>query len=429
MDQVDERAVMRKIFFRLVPLLMALYVVAYVDRVNVGFAALTMNKDLMLSPAIYGMGAGIFFIGYTLFAVPGNIMMVRLGARRWLARIVFVWGFFASAMALVQGQNSFLAIRFLLGVAEAGLFPAMVIYLTYWFPARYLARIMAICSLAIPIALAVGAPVSTAIMGLDGHLGLKGWQWLFLLEGLPAIAMTFAVLKGLPDEPASSLWLTARERAWVKDELLKDLGMGAASAARDDKLSVWRVFTHPAILALGFMYFCTTSTNLGLSLFLPQIVKEQGFTTMQTGFISAVPYIFGCVGMVTIGYLSDLFNERKGHVIASFLIAAAGLGLAGWLGSSVGSIAALCFATVGILGIKGPFWPLPSLYVTGANAAVAIAFINSLGGLGGFVGPSLVGIAKQYTHNFQSGLYLLAGMALMAAAVALLCLDAPRSRS
>ena len=417
MESVHEKAVMRKIFFRLVPLLITLYIISYIDRVNVGFAALTMNKDLGLSPSVYGWGAGIFFIGYCLFEVPSNLLMVRVGARKWIARILFTWGLAASAMMFVQGPNSFLVMRFVLGVAEAGFFPAVVLYLTYWFPARYRGRIISTFMLSIPIALAVGAPVSTLIMELDGALGLKGWQWLFMLEGIPGVLLTGAVLKTLTDDPASAKWLTSSEKQWLQSELDQDVRNSAAAAGGGAPLSVWQVFKHPVILALSFIYFCATATNLGLSLFLPQIIKQQGFTTMQTGFLSAIPYIFGCIGMVGIGALSDYFNERKKFLIATMLIAAVGLVLAGWFGSNIAAIAALCFATIGILGCKGPFWPLPASYMTGASAAAGIAFINSLGNLGGFAGPSIVGIAKDLTNTFGAGLYALGGMALLAAAI------------
>ncbi len=420
METVQERAVVRKVFMRLVPLLMGLYIISYIDRVNVGFAALTMNKDIGLSASIFGWGAGIFFVGYCLFEVPSNLMMVKVGARRWIARILFTWGVLASAMAFIQGPTSFLVMRFLLGVAEAGFFPAVVLYLTFWFPARYRARIIATFSLAIPLALAIGAPVSTLIMEMDGVLGYKGWQWLFFLEGIPGVLLTLVVLRVLPDSPQGAKWLNAAERKWLADELEKDVQASPAAGKDGAHLSVLQVFKHPAILTLCFIYFCATATNLGVSLFLPQIVKQQGFTNMQTGLISAVPYIFGCIGMIGIGYLSDRHNERKGYVIAAMLIAAAGLGLAGWFGNTIAAIAALCLATIGILGIKGPFWSLPSAYLTGASAAAGIAFINSVGNLGGFFGPSIVGMARELTGNFESGLYALSGLAVAAVFVALI---------
>jgi ACS family tartrate transporter-like MFS transporter len=412
MDKVVEQQVMRKLFFRLTPLLMFLFIIAYVDRVNVSFAALTMNKDIGLDAYTYGWGAGIFFLGYFIFEVPSNLILARVGARIWIARILFSWGIVACAMAWVQGGTSFLAMRFLLGIAEAGFFPGVILYLTYWFPARYRARIISRFMLAIPLALAVGAPVSTWIMQLDGALGFKGWQWLFVLEGLPAVIMPIAVLMLLPDKPSKAPWLNEKEKKWLEKELESDR---EAVAVKKAESSIAKVFTNPFVWAFCFIYFANVCTNYGLSMFLPQIIKQQGFSTMQTGFIMSLPYIAGCAGMLIIGYLSDRFKERKWHLIASLLITAVGLGIAGWLGSTVGAIAAIIFGAIGIMGCKGPFWPLPSAYLTGAGAAAGIALINSVGNLGGFVGPYMLGWTKQVTNSFSGGLYFLALVALAGA--------------
>jgi ACS family tartrate transporter-like MFS transporter len=380
--------------------------------VNVSFAALTMNKDIGLDAYTYGWGAGIFFLGYFIFEVPSNLILARVGARIWIARILFSWGIVACAMAWVQGGTSFLAMRFLLGIAEAGFFPGVILYLTYWFPARYRARIISRFMLAIPLALAVGAPVSTWIMQLDGALGFKGWQWLFVLEGLPAVIMPIAVLMLLPDKPSKAPWLNEKEKKWLEKELESDR---EAVAVKKAESSIAKVFTNPFVWAFCFIYFANVCTNYGLSMFLPQIIKQQGFSTMQTGFIMSLPYIAGCAGMLIIGYLSDRFKERKWHLIASLLITAVGLGIAGWLGSTVGAIAAIIFGAIGIMGCKGPFWPLPSAYLTGAGAAAGIALINSVGNLGGFVGPYMLGWTKQVTNSFSGGLYFLALVALAGA--------------
>jgi len=414
MDQVIEQKIMRKLFLRLVPLLTVLYIASYLDRVNVSFAALTMNKQIGLSAYAYGLGAGIFFIGYCVFEIPSNLMLVRVGARRWIARILFTWGLCACAMAWVQGPRSFLTMRFILGVAEAGFFPGVILYLTYWFPARYRARIISRFMLSIPISLAVGAPVSTWLLQLDGALGLQGWQWLYILEGLPAALLPIAVLTLLPDNPSKASWLSEGEKNWLQRELEQDREKVALTKPTG---SIAKVFTNPVILALGFIYFADTGANLGLSMFLPQIIKAQGFSTMQTGFISSIPYITGCAGMLTIGYLSDHFKERKWHLIVCLMMIAIGLGTAGFLGNSVGAIVAISFATIGIMGAKGPFWPIPSAYLTGAGAAAGIAFINSLGNLGGFAGPYMIGFAKRMTNSFSGGLYALALMTFMGAIV------------
>jgi ACS family tartrate transporter-like MFS transporter len=393
---------------------MFLFIIAYVDRVNVSFAALTMNKDIGIDVYTYGWGAGIFFLGYFIFEVPSNLILAKVGARTWIARILFTWGITACAMAWVQGGTSFLVMRFLLGVAEAGFFPGVILYLTYWFPARYRARIISRFMLAIPLALAVGAPVSTWIMQLDGALGFKGWQWLFVLEGLPAVLMPIVVLTLLPDNPSKAKWLSESEKLWLQKELDTDREAVAVVKAES---SILKVFTNPIIWAFCFIYFANVCTNYGLSMFLPQIIKQQGFSTMETGFIMSIPYVAGCLGMLAIGYSSDYFKERKWHLIASLMITAVGLGIAGWLGSTVGAIAAIIFGAIGIMGCKGPFWPLPSAYLTGAGAAAGIALINSVGNLGGFVGPYMLGWAKQATNSFSSGLYLLA---IVAAAGAVL---------
>lgn len=416
MGQVVESQIMRKLFLRLVPLLTLLYIISYIDRVNVSFAALTMNKQIGLSAYAYGLGAGIFFIGYCAFEIPSNLMLVRVGARRWIARILFTWGLCACAMAWVQGPKSFLTMRFILGVAEAGFFPGVILYLTYWFPARYRARIISRFMLSIPISLAVGAPVSTWLLQLDGLLGLHGWQWLYILEGVPAAVLPIAVLTLLPDNPTKASWLTEEEKDWLWQELEQDRERGSGKPTA----SIAKAFTNPIILALGFIYFADTGANLGLSMFLPQIIKAQGFSNLQTGFLSSIPYITGCVGMLTVGYLSDRYKERKWHLIACLMMIAIGLGTAGYLGNSVGAIVAISFATLGIMGAKGPFWPIPSAYLTGAGAAAGIALINSMGNLGGFAGPYMVGFAKRLTNSFSGGLYALALMTFLGAIVTII---------
>ncbi|HUK99316.1 MAG TPA: MFS transporter [Nitrospirota bacterium] len=414
MEEGIEKQVMRKLFYRITPLLIFLYVISYLDRVNVSFAALTMNKDIGLDPYTYGLGAGIFFAGYCIFEIPSNLVLAHVGARKWIARILFTWGLIACAMALVQGSKSFLSMRFLLGVAEAGYFPGVILYLTHWFPARYRARIVSRFMIAIPISLAVGAPVSTWIMQtFEGVLGYHGWQWLFIIEGIPAVLATFVVLAVMQDSPSQAKWLTADEKGWLERELVSDRERIAA----EPHPGIWRAFSNPLIWLFGFVYFADTGANLGVSMFLPQIVKQQGYSTMQTGFISSIPYIFGTIGMLVIGYSSDRFKERKWHVIVSLLLITLGLGLAGLLGNTFMAIMMICLGAIGIMGCKGPFWPIPSAYLSGAGAAAGIALINSLGNLGGFFGPYIVGLGKQMTNSFTGGLYALALLTLAGAIV------------
>lgn len=416
METVDEKKVMSKIFWRLVPFLMALYVLSYIDRINVGFAALTMNKDLGLNAYVYGWGAGIFFLGYCLCEVPSNLMLAKVGARKWIARILFTWGLLSTGMAFIQGPTSFLVLRFLLGAAEAGFFPGVVLYLTYWFPARYRARIISAFMLSIPVSIAVGAPLSTWILQLDGAYGLKGWQWLFVIEGLPAVLATFAVLRYLTERPETAKWLTTEEKGWLKRQLASDREIAGAT---QQSSSLRAVFTNPAVLALSFVYFCATGANVGLSFFLPQMIKQQGYTNLQVGFLTSLPYVVGCVGMLVIGYWSDRTKERRMFLFATMIMAAAGLSLAAVFGGSIWSIVALSLAAVGILGSKGPFWPLPAAYLSGTAMAGGIAFINSVGNLGGFVGPYAVGWIKDATGSFVGGLYALAGLAIIAAVTTL----------
>ena len=410
MKAADERVILRKVFLRIVPLLMLLYVLSYVDRINISFAALTMNSDIGLSAYAYGWGAGIFFIGYFLFEIPSNLMLVRVGARRWIARILLTWGVLACAMASVRGPSSFLLVRFLLGAAEAGFFPGVLLYLTYWFPARYRGRIVSAFMLSIPLSLAVGAPLSTALLHLDGVLGYKGWQWLFVVEGAPPILMAAVVLAMLPDSPRDAVWLSPEERQWLAAQLRDDAIATQASSHSD----IAAAFRDPVILVLCVVYFCAIAANLGLSFFVPQIIRSLGYSTNATGLISALPYLFGCLGMLGIGYLSDRFNERRRFLMLALSVAGVGLALAGWFGSSPWAIAALCFATIGIMGCKGPFWPLPSARLGGPAAAAGIALINSVGNLGGFAGPYLVGWAKDATGRFEAGMYILAILSLLA---------------
>lgn len=412
----NERDIIRKIFWRSVPLLMILYVISYIDRINVSFAALTMNADIGLSTYVYGLGAGIFFLGYCIFEVPSNLFLMKFGARRWMARILITWGLLSCAMAMVQGPTSFLVIRFLLGVAEAGFFPGVILYLTFWFPARYRARIIATFSLAIPLGIAIGAPLSTAILQLDGMLGLKGWQWLFLIEGIPAVLGTFFVLRLLTDDPNQAQWLNHDEKKWLVNEIAKD----SSSCHHNNVQSLWKTFTNPTLIALSLIYFCAVSANLGLSFFLPQIIKAQGYETWQVGLITAIPYLIGCIGMVLIGQLSDRLSERRGFLILTMLLASLGLALSGYLGPSSWSIAAFSIAAIGILGCKGPFWAIPPTYLSGTAMAGGIAFINAIGNLGGFVGPYIVGSLKNASASYSSSLYALSTFGIVAILITLI---------
>jgi ACS family tartrate transporter-like MFS transporter len=388
----------------------------------VGFAALTMNRDIGLSPYVYGWGAGIFYLGYCLFEVPSNLILVRTGARRWIARILATWGVLSCGMAFVHDSSSFLILRFLLGVAEAGFFPGVMLYLSDWFPARYRGRIVGAFMLSIPLSVVLGAPLSGAILQLDGWYGWRGWQWLFMLEGVPAVLASVAVLLFMTGKAPDATWLKPAEKAWLAAQLEADRVENARHAP---VATLGAVFRHPVVLALSFVYFCSTACNLGLSFFLPQMIQQQGYGNIAVGFLTAVPYVAGCAGMLLAGYWSDLLRARRTFLAVLMLIAGGGLAAAAWAGGGLGAMLALCVAAVGIYGCKSPFWPLSTSYLGGTALAGGIAFISSVGNLGGFVGPYMVGWIRDASGGFAGGLYFTAALGVAAALVALTML--PRS--
>ena len=416
----EQDRIVRQVFVRLMPLLFIGYVMAYVDRINVGFAALRMNADLGIGPAVFGLGAGIFFIGYFLFEVPSNLILEKVGARRWIARIMITWGLLSAAMMFVQGATSFLVLRFLLGAAEAGFYPGVILYLTYWFPKAYRARIFGAFAVGIPVSLAIGAPLSTAILQLDGALGLKGWQWLFLLEGIPTTLFGFVFLALIPDRPKDAAWLAPADRTALQTVI--DAEQHAVAATHGTSLR--RAFADPRLIALSFIYFANTGANLGLAFFLPQILKSTGLSDMQTGLMTAVPYVFGVVGGLTIGWISDRTNDRRLTLAGALLLTATGLALAGLATGSLWAVAFMAVAAAGLYGGKAPFWALPSVFLSGSAAAGGIALINCVGNLGGFVAPSIVGWIRETSGSFEAGLYFLAALAFSAVIVTLLVVNA-----
>ena len=411
--------VISKVSRRLLPFIALLYFVNYVDRINLGFAALTMNKDLGLSAYVYGLGAGIFFFGYFIFEVPSNLILERVGARLWIARIMLTWGLISTGMAFVTGDTSFIIMRFLLGVAEAGFFPGMILYLTYWYPAPYRARVIAGFMVAIPVSIVIGAPLSTTILGLDGLLGLKGWQWLFIIEGVPAVILSATVLFFMTDRPAHAKWLTVAERDWLEGTLQEER---KAVHAAHGPFNLFRAFTDARVLALSFIYLCLAAAGYGTIYFLPQIIKGLGFSNFQTGFVTSVPYIAGAVGMVAWGWYSDRIHERRWNLAVASVCGAVGLACAGLFNASYWGLLGMCVAAVGLNSTKPCFWPLPSTLMTGTAAAASIAAIDSIGNLGGFVGPYIVGWIKDTTQSFEAGLYFLSACAVLAAIVTMLAL-------
>ena len=398
-----DEALYKKIATRLIPFMMLLYLIAFLDRVNISFAALTMNADLGFSPTVYGWGAGIFFIGYFLFEVPSNLILERVGARLWIFRIMVTWGLISAAMAFVQGPVSFFALRFLLGVAEAGFLPGMILYLTTWFPQARLARFVGLFMMAVPLASAIGAPISSLILLSDGALGLRGWQWLFIIEGLPACVLGFAVLALLPDGPASAPWLNEQERATVTARLAEDRARhGRVHTAFGPAMVDGRVWL------LCLTYFGIVVGLYGVGLWLPQLIRGLGFSIAQVGVLTALPYLASAAAMLAWGRRSDRKGERIRHVALPTLLAAAGLVAAIALPAGWGELAALGVTTVGIYATLGPFWGLPPIFLTSTAAAGGIALINSVGNLGGFLGPSIVGWTLELTHSFHGGLAVIA---------------------
>jgi ACS family tartrate transporter-like MFS transporter len=405
---------LRKVRRRVLPLMIWLYFIAFLDRNNVGFAKLTMSEDIGLSATAYGLGAGIFFIGYAIFEVPSNAGMHRYGARKWIARILVTWGIFATAMALVQGETSFYIVRFLLGAAEAGFFPAVILYLTYWFPAAVRVAVLGLFILAQPLANAIGAPVSGLILRMDGIWGLAGWQWMYILEGLPAIIMGFVVLFAVTDRPKNAMWLAPEERRWLQDTMDAE---DAAKAAQGGHSFMAGLKDRRALIYAA-LYFGLVMGIYGLSLWLPSIVKAMGnLSTTQVGFIVPIPYICAALFVFYWSRHSDRTGERVGHATFSMLLGAAGLVASGFLlqSSPVWAMVAISVCAMGIFSAISPFWELPSAALAGAAAAAGIALINSLGNLGGFVAPYAVGALVDRTGDARAGLFLLAAVLLVTA--------------
>jgi MFS transporter, ACS family, tartrate transporter len=417
-----DRRVGRRVTVRLVPLLVLLYLVNYLDRVNVGFAALTMNADLGLSSAAYGLGAGLFFIGYFFFEVPSNLILHRVGARLWLARIMITWGLVASATAFVQGQLSFYVVRVLLGVAEAGFFPGVLLYLTYWFPRPQRARIVALTFLAVPLASVIGSPLSTLLIKHGrGLFGLDaGWRAMFFLEGLPAIVLGIAVLVVLPSRPRSARWLTEAESTALERHLATEDAqeVGAEVPSR-------RALTDPRVLALSLVYFGIVFGLYVLAFFLPQVIsgfQEQFGTTfslVQVGLVTAIPYAFAAVAMVLWARHSDRTGERAWHVAGPAFLGAVAIAAALYMSSPLLVMVCITVCAVGVYAAIPVFWQLPTRLLSGVGAAAGIALINSFGNLSGFLAPYLTGWLQDLTGSFRPGLWVVAVLMVVAGGIAL----------
>jgi ACS family tartrate transporter-like MFS transporter len=368
------------------------------------------------------MAAGAFFWGYFLFEVPSNIILEKVGARLWIARIMVTWGLLSGATAFCTGPYSFMIVRFLLGLAEAGLFPGIVLFFTYWFPHWHRARIISAFMVALPAAVAVGSPLSTALLELNGLWGLAGWKWMYIAEATPTVVVGIFVLLYVTDRPAEAHWLREEERAWLTSTL--DHERRRIEAKR--KVSLWQSFWDPKVLLLSLNYFGIITASLGMLLFLPQIVKQLGLTNMQVGWVSMIPYIFGAISLVIWGWISDWMGERRWNLFWGCMLAAVGLAIAGMFVGTHWAVVGMSIAAMGLYGSKGPFWSMPSMILTGTAAASGIAWINSIGNLGGFFGPTIVGWVRDFTGSFAGGLYALAAFALMSAVVSALWLHIPR---
>jgi ACS family tartrate transporter-like MFS transporter len=405
MNQEHANSAIRKASFRLIPFLCLCYAVNFLDRVNVGFAALAMNADLGFTATIFGLGAGIFFIGYILFEIPSNLALHKVGARLWIARIMISWGIVATAMSLVSGENSFYAMRLLLGVAEAGFFPGIILYLTYWFPAATRARMVSLFMVAVPIANVIGAPVSGALLGLEGFAGLTGWQWLFIIEGVPAVILGFVALAVLTDRPERAAWLTEPER----EALVAQLAAEAEATRKTGYAGLVQGLMRPRVLGLGALYFCLVIGLYGIGFWMPQVIQRAGLSHLEVGFLTSIPYLFAAIVMVLWSWHSDRTGERTWHVALPLLLSAAAFAWSALSGSLPATMAALTLATIGIYAAIGPFWSLPTALLTGTAAAAGLALVNSIGNSAGFVAPSVVGWLKDATGTFTAPLLFLSG--------------------
>jgi ACS family tartrate transporter-like MFS transporter len=414
-DAALEASTMRKVYLRLLPFAVVAYIMAYIDRINGSFAALTMRGDLHMSAGDYGFAIGTFYWAYFLFEVPSNVILEKIGARIWIARIMITWGIFACATAYVTGTTSFGIVRFLLGMAEAGFFPGLILYFTYWFPARHHARIVSGFLIGLPIAVAVGAPISTGLMSLDGLFGLKGWQIMYLAEGLPTIVLGVLAFFVMTNRPEQASFLTQPEKDWLAGRLTAERKAKEAVRLYSMFESLW----NPRVLLLALNYFGIVTASLGILFFVPQIIKSLGtMTNMTVGWLTMIPYICGAISLVVWGHISDKMNERRWNLLIACVLSTGGLVLAGLTMGTWWALVGVCLATMGFYGSKGPFFAMPPMFLSGAALAAGIAWINSLGNLGGFFGPWWIGVMKDATGSFSGGLY---GLGLLTLVSSLVC--------
>ena len=422
MDDVLEKAAMRKIYLRLLPFAVFSYFLAYIDRINVSFAGLTMRDDLSMSAAAFGFALGTFYWGYFIFEVPSNLIMEKVGARLWIARIMITWGILAGITATVAGPTSLGIVRFLLGVAEAGFFPGILLYFTYWFPSYHHARIVSGFLIGLPVTVALGAPISTGLLSLDGLFGLRGWQIMYIAEAIPTVLIGVVTFFLLTDKPEQARFLSGEEKTWLTEKLRSE--RRAKDAVRT--FSLWEAMYNPKVLLLSLNYLGIVTASLGMLFFIPQIIKSLGdFSNMTVGWLTMIPYICGGISMVTWGHFSDRMSERRWNLLGACVVSTAGLVIAGMTMGTWWALAGMSIAAIGFYGSKGPFWAMPPMFLTGMAAAGAIAWINSLGNLGGFFGSWYVGFMKDLTGSYAGGLYGLALFGLISAFVCAFFLHIP----
>jgi ACS family tartrate transporter-like MFS transporter len=410
-----ESAVVSRLMWRLMPFLFLLYMVAYLDRINVSFGVLQMRSQLGLSDLAYGRGAGMFFAGYFFFQLPSNLVVEKVGVRRWISALMVVWGLISCLMIFIRGPVSFWVMRFLLGAAEAGFFPGMILYMKRWFPARGRARAVAWFMTANPIAGIVGSPISGALLGVQGA-GLAGWQWMFLIEGMPAILLGAIVFWTLTDAPEQATWLGAEGKAWLLDMLARERQQ--TSGQRQG--SVWEAVFSPRIWLLSLVYFGVSTTMYGVTLWLPSVIHALSrLSYLETGIVASIPFIVTAVAMVVVGMHSDREGERRWHTAVPAFTAAAALVVAGYSSSPLLVVAGIGLGLVGGESMVGPFWAMATASMTGLSAAAGIAVINSLGNLGGYFGPDIVGVFRNANGGFRDGLLAIAATVALSGATAL----------
>jgi ACS family tartrate transporter-like MFS transporter len=422
MDVSIQRSTMRKVYLRLLPFAVLSYILAYIDRINVSFAGLTMRDDLGMSAATFGFAVGTFYWGYFIFEVPSNVILEKIGARIWIARIMITWGILAGFTAAVTNSTNFAIVRFLLGAAEAGFFPGIILYFTYWFPARHHARIVSGFLVGLPVAVAFGSPISTALLSLDGLFGLRGWQVMYIAEAIPTVIIGVLTFFVLTDRPQQAKFLTEEERDWLVTTIAAE--RRATEAVR--RYSLWEALYNPKVLLLALNYLGIVTASLGMLFFIPQIIKSLGnYSNMTVGWLTMIPYICGAIAMVIWGRISDVMNERRWNLFIACVFSTIGLVIAGATMGTWWALVGMSIAAMGFYGSKGPFFAMPPMFLSGPALAAGIAWINSIGNLGGFFGPWYVGVIKDWTDSYAGGLYGLAFLCLISSVVCALFLDIP----